>query len=311
MKNKALKKVMIIGGNGFIGSAVLNELENKYSKSFKLASIVRELSRDSKTYQILINDQEDLKTIFENFRPNIILDLSGNYSEKEYDTLIDKNMSIPAEILNILKDMGSKCIYVFASSASVYGLKRNRFNVSENSSLEPNTAYGSVKLKIENLCKDYSRDFGLNVIIARIFNVMGPYQPKVLFPAAAIEYLLSLNSDDLEKSDLMHKRYLSLVHERDFLDVRDVAKALCLLLLEKHKGLAVYNICSGVSISLSKIYKMILDKQEKDYSFKNEFEGLEESFSISGSNKLFSSKFKWSPEIDIQKSLEDQINAYY
>ena len=66
-----------------------------------------------------------------------------------------------------------------------------------------------------------------------------------------------------------------------------------------------------MSISLSKIYKMILDKQEKDYSFKNEFEGLEESFSISGSNKLFSSKFKWSPEIDIQKSLEDQINAYY
>lgn len=311
MKNNALKKVIIIGGNGFIGSSVLNELENKYSKSFELVSIVRKLSRDSKTSQILINDQEDLKTILEDFRPNIILDLSGNYLEKEYDTLLDKNMSIPAEILNILKDMGSKCIYVFASSASVYGLNKNKFNVSEDSSLEPNTAYGSVKLKIENLCKDYSQDFGLNVIIARIFNVMGPHQPKILFPAVAIEYLLSLNKKDLDKSDLIHKRYLSLFHERDFLDVRDVAKALCLLLLEKHKGLAVYNICSGESTSLSEIYKMILDKQVKDYSIKNEFEGLEESFSISGSNKLFSSKFKWNPEIDIQKSIEDQLNTYY
>jgi UDP-glucuronate 4-epimerase len=63
---------------------------------------------------------------------------------------------------------------IFASTSSVYGHKIGR--VPENDSLEPLSPYGVTKLTGEHLCRVYSENFGVPIVILRFFTVYGPRQ---------------------------------------------------------------------------------------------------------------------------------------
>lgn len=305
--NKIKKKVVVIGGSGFIGRALLDELNKRYSKKFQILNIARNKSADITTNTKIIKSTKELKTALLHFTPSIIIDLSGSYKSNNYMKLHDSNLKIPLMVLDLLKKKFIKAEYIVASSASVYDTAFSNKPKNEQSKLSSDSFYGISKISLENICKLYANRHGISIKIARIFNVLGPYQPNILFPAVAINDLLKLKEKQIQNMD--HKHYLGLNFMRDFLDVRDVASALCLLMNNSLPGLSIYNICSGKGIYLSEIYQKAYELIfSKNINYINSKKLKENNPSVYGSNKKFCSAFEWSPTISLQSSIQDQIN---
>jgi nucleoside-diphosphate-sugar epimerase len=300
-------KVILIGCNGFIGQAVLSELDNNFKKNFDIISLVRSYKNCEAIKEKLIKSTDDIVNFIRDFSPSIILDLSGSYKTDNYFQIHKKNLEVPIAILEFLKTSEMKCHYILASSAAIYRPKNQNIEVTESCDLCPTSIYGVVKLNLENICIHYADKHNLNISVARIFNVIGPGQPKILFPSVAIHSLIDIKSDEKQNED-NHGAFVGLNFMRDFLDVRDVARALCCLINEKSAGLSIYNICSGKGTYLSDLYKKIYYILKGRHVSGNFFDNDDEGFSIYGNNEKFCSHFDWSPSIDIECSLEDQIN---
>jgi UDP-glucose 4-epimerase len=108
------------------------------------------------------------------------------------------------------------CRVVLVSSAAVYG-DRHSGPIAETATVGPVSIYGEHKLMMEQLGRYHARDFGTDVVIARIFSVYGPHLMKQLVwdivrRVEAGETPLQLGGSGEEL--------------RDFCDVRDAARAL-------------------------------------------------------------------------------------
>jgi GDP-4-dehydro-6-deoxy-D-mannose reductase len=120
--------------------------------------------------------------------------------------------------------------------------------ISENFPLHPTSIYGLTKIFLFNTAMYYFEK-GLPVVYARQFNCTGPYQrpdfvvPSICRQIAMIEKGLQ---DRIIVGDVSQRR--------DFIDVRDAARAYMLLFEQGHAG-EVYNIGSGNAVSISAVFE--------------------------------------------------------
>ncbi len=155
----------------------------------------------------------------------------------------------------------------------------------ENDSVEPNLIYSSTKLSGEELCKAYASAYGMNIIIARFFNVYGEHQDIHRSMPPFISYLakevffrrtpIVFNSSDVK---------------RDYIYIEDVISCLHKMMLsEKHFTGDIFNICSGKGYSVPDIIEAfseiaglkILPKFESPYKYWDKFPKLFEGFFLS------------------------------
>jgi GDP-4-dehydro-6-deoxy-D-mannose reductase len=308
LSKKLKRKVIVVGGNGFIGQALLSELHCNHSDNLDIVSLVRRVSGNEAVKEILVQESSDIRDAITSFSPQVVFDLSGSYVAENYFEFQTKNLVVPLVVLDALKDLKSDARYIVASSAAIYNLDRDNERVNEHSDVEPSSFYGAAKASLENACSIYARKYGLNITVGRIFNVMGPSQPKMLFPSVAIQGLVEVKKGKLSLEDLNHSHFAGLNFLRDFLDVRDVAAALCCLLSESTQGLTTYNICSGNGVKLNDLYLEAYDEILGDCSFHVSSTNQVEGFSIYGDNRKFCDAFDWTPVVSVWSSLKDQIN---
>lgn len=135
-------------------------------------------------------------------------------------------------------------VFVLASSY-VYGTPRY-LPIDESHPVNASNPYMSSKLLAEQLCEAYHRDFGLPVVILRLFNVYGSGQRKAfLVPAIA---------DGVRRGVL---RLGDRSARRDFVHVDDAADAFIAALGVRGTGFDVFNIGSGASVSVEELVAMM------------------------------------------------------
>ncbi len=93
---------------------------------------------------------------------------------KSFSVYVEDNILATQKLLEAIKNSDIKKM-VFASSSSVYG-DAEKYPTSETDAPEPVSPYGVTKLAAENLCRLYSKNYGLPVISLRYFSVYGPRQ---------------------------------------------------------------------------------------------------------------------------------------
>lgn len=174
-----LKKVLITGGAGFIGSHIVDKLlENNYSVVVldNLSSGSEDNLRNSnqlKLYQVNV-EKDDLEDIFKTEKPDYVIHLAAqtsvNYSIN--NTYFDADMNIMATIrlLDVCKKYNIKK-FLTASSAAVYGNPKY-LPIDENHLTEPMSPYGLSKLTMEK----YIQLSDIPFIIFRFSNAYGPRQ---------------------------------------------------------------------------------------------------------------------------------------
>jgi nucleoside-diphosphate-sugar epimerase len=152
-----------------------------------------------------------------------------------------------------LRAEGLGPVLIYMSSSEVYGSAQSRGPMTEQHPLVPQSPYAASKLAGEHLCTAYARSYGLDVRIARCFNVYGPRQsPRSVIPNIITQALaLPMPGGEI--------RVGSFSVARDFTYVTDTVAALVALAEAPRAtaGSAPYNVGTGRAISIEEIVECV------------------------------------------------------
>lgn len=280
------KKILISGSKGFVGSALCNILNTE----------MYDVSEIKSTKDL---DLCDLKTVLDLPIADVIVHLASksyvpesfNHPEKFYRN----NFLSTLNLLEKAKKDNSKFIFI---STYVYG-RPSYLPIDENHPISPLNPYTQSKLICEDLCKSYSRDFGLDVIIIRPFNIYGPGQPiSFLIPTI-------INQLKLKEINLNDPR-----PKRDFVYVDDFVNAIRIIIDTNFNGCNIFNVGSGKSYAISDIMNIILAVNKSKITVKySDVERKGEVLETVANINKITSHFGWTPKIGfnvgIKKMLKD------
>lgn len=250
------KNILVTGGAGFIGSAVIryliNETNNNVLNIDKLtyAGNLESLAsvNDNPRYQFLhadICDKVAMTKAFDDFEPDIVMHLAA---ESHVDRSIDGPMDfIQTNIIgtynllevarnywqNLTEDKKSRFKFHHISTDEVYGdLEGTEDLFTEKTSYSPSSPYSASKASSDHLVRAWHRTYGLPIVITNCSNNYGPYHfPEKLIP------LVILNALDGKPLPV----YGDGKQIRDWLYVEDHARALYLVATTAKVG-ETYNI---------------------------------------------------------------------
>jgi UDP-glucose 4-epimerase len=247
-----LKRVIITGGNGFVGRHLVKKLlTNKQCSVVVVANTSNLMDRrlqETETmpltfYAADIRDREAITNIFRDEEADTCVHLAAKLSVadsiKKPDETTDINLKGTLNVLEACHNSGVKN-FVFASSAAVYG-DVNELPISEDQTLRPLSPYGSSKMLAEQHVLSYKKLKKIqNTISLRIFNVYGPGQSSESGVITKFARRLSKRLPPVIYGDGNHTR--------DFISVDDVADAILLSIkaMEEPKNSHNYNFSSPV-----------------------------------------------------------------
>jgi GDP-4-dehydro-6-deoxy-D-mannose reductase len=191
---------------------------------------------------------------------------------------------------------------LIVSSAEVYGAQRpERMPLDESVPLRPENPYAASKVAAETYAGVWSRLYGLDVVIARPFNHIGPGQDaRFVVPSFARQLAaIAAGAPPLLAVG-------NLTTERDFLDVRDVAGAYVALLANGRPG-SVYNVCSGHAVAIHEVLRQLITIARVPVDVRDDPERLRPSDIpvLCGDATRLRTDTGWSPQVGLTASLRD------
>ena len=178
------KSILLIGGNGFLGSNIMNWIDDHFT-NYKVSTINRTLRRkDEQKFECLghefvgdFTDEQFLKEIFSNYSFDYVFHcLSTSIPATSNHNIIadvQTNLIATINLLDLLKDKKSTLIF-FSSGGAIYGNSSSTVHkVGDNP--YPISSYGVIKNSIEQYIHIYHRLYELQYLILRISNPYGPY----------------------------------------------------------------------------------------------------------------------------------------
>jgi len=294
-----IKKIIITGGCGFIGSSLTDFLINKGYEIYIIDNFsnnkITKPNKKSKFYKIDIRNIDEInkiKNVHAIIHLAAIADiLISKDNEKKY---FNNNLKGFQDVLNFCSNNKIKKL-IFASSASVYGNK-DKTAVKEHQSLDPGHYYAYSKLIGENMLKLYSKINKFDYTILRFFNIYGPKSNAVI-------------STFLAKK--LQKKKITIFgngkQKRDFLYIDDLCDAILKVLENKKAKNETYNLGSGKSISINELKNKLSYKDYINLEKRND----DIEVSIANISKI-KKHLNWFPKISIEEGLKRSMeNDFY
>lgn len=314
-----MKKVLITGGAGFIGSNFIHYILSKYNDyqvinldKLTYAANLDNLKdiEDNKNYRFIhgdIADQEFIFKLFENEKFDIVINFAA-------ESHVDNSILNP-QIFTITNILGTQVLldacrkynikrFHQISTDEVYGelpLDDKNILFTEKTPLNPSSPYSASKASADMLVKSYYRTYSLPITISRCSNNYGPYQHlEKLIPLMISK---AINNDNLPV-------YGNGLNVRDWLHVYDHCTAIDLIIHEGKIG-EIYNIGGNNEKSNIDVVKIILKelgKSEKLIKYVNDRPGHDLRYAID-STKI-KTTLNWKPVYSFEKGILDTIKWY-
>jgi GDP-4-dehydro-6-deoxy-D-mannose reductase len=314
-------KILITGITGFVSAHFLDYL-NVVEPGAAVMGVARNIDEfDTNRYPNLkitiklidLLNKDAVGIIISDFEPEYILHLASVSSVAlSWQTPLESFVNNTNIFLNLVEQVRVykiKCRILSIGSSEEYGeVTEEQLPLTEEHILNPVSPYAVARVSQEMLSTIYAQGFNLDIIITRSFNHIGPGQKDKFVISSFAKQLVQLANDDSKEKKIITG---DLSVTRDFLDVRDVAKAYYTL-LKKGKSNSVYNICSGNGIML----KEIIETMSKLLNIKIITQTNpalirpNENRKIIGSYKKMKIDFGWTPQITLEQSLTDIINYW-
>lgn len=246
-----MKKVLVLGGNGFIGRNLLNTLVKREYQVYSFDLNKPDYPVEGVTY--LAGDFFDdyvLKSAIEGMDIiyHAICTMNPGNSNAKYVMGYERDLIQTLELCDMLKDTKTRMIFL-SSGGTVYG-KQEVLPVTEETLPVPINHYGNLKLCIENAMRVFRYQNHSDFIIARIANPYGPgqdYRKGVGFIDAAMKRAISGETIEVWGTGNV---------VRDYIYITDVCNAL-VTLAEENVSYDVVNISSGRGVSQREILEAI------------------------------------------------------
>ena len=301
-----MKKALVTGGCGFIGSNIVSKLLNKGYKVVVLDNLstgyadnikglnVELIKGDILEKELLLHVSKNVDYIFH------LAACVGNLKSLN-DPIFDSTVNINGT-LNVLEAGRQNSVrkVVYSSSAAIYGELLYQ-PIDEKHPIEPESPYGVSKLAGEKHCLWFSKHYNLNVACLRYFNVYGINQISDPYGNVIPKWVnLILNNKPITI-------YGDGTQTRDFINVSDVAEAN-ILAAENEGTRGYFNIATGSSITileLAGLLKKIFD-QDIEIIFED-FRAGEVKHCRAEISKAKSS-FQFNPKTEFELGLQEYVN---
>lgn len=306
-----MKKAVVTGGAGFIGSHVVDHLLSlNYDQVVVLDDLrtgqeffIKEHAENERFHFIKgdLQDLEVVKKAFEgaslvvHFQANA--DVRGGIKQRRLD--LEQNTLTTWNVGEACAEAGVKDL-LFASSATVYG-EPDVFPTPESVASVQTSLYGASKMCGEAILQAYSEYVGFNLRIFRFVSWTGPrYSHGVIYDFFK---KLRLNSDSLEiLGDGKQKK--------SYLDVRDGIAGIFTALENEPSRSEVYNLGHDDFMPVTDLAKIVIEEMGlSDVKF--EFTGGSRGWvGDSPIVHLDTSKIKrlgWTPKVSIEQSIRDTV----
>lgn len=301
-----MKKILITGGAGFIGSAVIKHFQRFDYEIF----VIDNLSFGNREFinlpadhffEMDILDRQKMNEVISKIKPQVILHLAAIHfipycNAHPYESS-SVNIQGTMNVLDAAANVKPEQV-LFASTAAVYPIYDDAVN--EKHPTGPMDIYGLSKLAGERLCNEFHLKTGIATIVCRFFNAFGPNETN---PHLIPEIQNQVNSG-------MRKIKLgNLIPKRDFIHTYDMAAAVKTLLDKMKSGIDVYNLGRGIEYSVTEI----VDAFSGQIGEKIEIEidparvrKVERMHLLANVDKLKS--LGWEPKIGIDEGISTLVN---
>ncbi|HBU12166.1 MAG TPA: GDP-mannose 4,6 dehydratase [Clostridiales bacterium] len=242
-------KALITGAHGFVGRYLAEELR---SNGYEVSGTD---IRGGWTHVDLL-DFVCVKNYMQSERPGIIFHLAGQsavgLSWKEPQMTFSINVNATLNLLDAARELPAPARVLLIGSGDEYGKTDGAAPIKETAPLKPETPYAVSKCAQEEMARLYTRAYGMDIVLTRSFNHTGPQQRRgFVVPDFASQIAA------IEKGGDPVLKVGNLSAERDFSDVRDVARAYRLL-AEKGRTGEIYNVGAGKACRIRDLLDILL-----------------------------------------------------
>ena len=167
--------VLILGVNGFLGSQLRENLP------FNIFSLDKKGSR-AETY----SPEAIASNIVDN-NISVIINCCGSYSN-DYEVDYSANVQVTRKVLSVVSERRLEVKVILFGSSAEYGATSNN-PIDEDMICKPKSIYGITKYTQYLLSKHYRRNFDVNVVYLRLFNIHGVTAPDTLVTGKLLKYI--------------------------------------------------------------------------------------------------------------------------
>ena len=317
-----MRKILVTGGLGFIGSNLIKILLKKKYYVVNLDKITYASNfyntkefKNSKKYKFIkcdINNQKKIFSTLKKYKPSCIFNLAAEtHVDRSIDgprPFIKNNINGTFSILEAVRKYSKinkslKLIHI--STDEVYGdVLKGRSK--ETDSYKPSSPYAASKASSDHLVFSYVRTFGLNAIVTNCSNNYGPRQhPEKLIPKLIY--------------NILHNNFLPIYgkgkNSREWIYVDDHCEALIKIFIKGKAG-EFYNIGSNKNLNNIEVTKSLLSIAKNSFKintkakikFVKDRPGHDLRYAINSSK--IKNKLKWKPKTNFKEGLYETFLWY-
>jgi len=299
------KRILITGGNGFLGSGLVDYFLKRNYKVMVISRDSHNLTEVLDRIDFIRNVAEDYTPIGDSIRefsPEYVIHTAwdgGNaYSNIHSLSQFYKNLPMSLSLLEIVNTLSVKPTFIGVGSFAEYGLIHTR--ASETDIERPINYYGLSKLTVKKVTEMYCLLNNIKYVWIRPCYIYGPRDvPTRLIP----RIITAVTSNQPITLDSCEVRI-------DYLHIDDFSSAVDAIMTSDAEG--VYNICSGQEYDLRDIVEFLYDNLSP--GVRPTFDTVPDRTSVSryicGSNEKLKSVSNWSSTIGILTGLLNTMEYY-
>ncbi len=309
-----MKKALIVGVAGFVGSHLVRELMKDGSMKIHGTKLPSQqlFMENVQMHDLDILHKEEIVSLLFEIRPDYIFHLAAQSSVsvawKNPDFTVDVNVKGAIYLMDAVRELFYKPRMLLIGSGEEYGhVRGDEVPIIEECHLRPGNIYAATKVCQNMIGSIYAKAYDMNLVMVRSFNHIGPGQAPIFVvsdfcrQAALIEAGL--------KEPVMYVGNLDA--KRDFTDVRDVVRAYALL-IQRGKAGETYNVGSGHACAIREVLDQILSlavvniRVETD---QNKIRPVDVPVIEADISKLYQAT-GWTPAIPLAQTLQETLDDW-
>lgn len=310
-----MKKVLVTGADGFIGSHLTEMLVEKgyevkafnYYNSFNnwgwMDTFSKETLNEIEIFSGDIRDpygvKEAMKGVDEVYHLAALIAIPFSYHSP--DTYVDTNIKGTLNVLQAAKELETSRLLI-TSTSEVYGTARY-VPIDEDHPYQGQSPYSATKIGADRLAESFYRSFNMPISIVRPFNTYGPRQSARAVIPTIITQLLS-GKDTIELG--------SLTPTRDFNFVKDTANGFIEIAKSDLTIGEEINIATQQEISIGRLAEELIKQINPNAKIVCDDQRMRPDKSevnrLLGSNKKIKELTDWEPEYTFEEGLAATID---